>query len=262
MYTVDFTGKNVLITGAGSGLALETALVLADSGANIIGGDINTAGLDDMADKVTKMGVKAITQKTDVTKLTEVEALFATAKKEFGKLDIVINGAGIGPLSNLETTTEEEFRRIMDINLFGVEFGSRQALLAMKEQGYGTVLNFASIAAWVYPAINPHYAVSKMAVVSLTRQYAKYAAPMGIRFNIMCPGIIRTPMWEAGLESLHALTGRSKEDIWDETVTRAIPMGIPQEPIDIANAAVFLVSDKARYITGQSISVDGGQAMH
>lgn len=262
MYVIDLTGKVAIVTGAGAGLAKQTALSLADAGADVVIGDVNLENVEATAAEVRAMGKKAFACRCDVSKFDDMKAMFELAKKEFGHIDIVVNAAGIGYLANVEDATEEGIRREIDINIMGVEFGDKLALQYMKEQRSGAVINFASVAGRKGTLPHPHYAMTKAAVINLTKSYALYSAKFNIRYNSMLPGIIRTAMWDDILAKLNEENGMGIEENWKDRLNAWVPMGVPQEPVDIANAVVFLASDKARYITGQTLNVDGGQVMY
>ena len=245
------SGKVAVITGAASGIGLETALLFAQEGASVVMADINpTAGQKALA-LVQKHTKHAIFHQTDVSNEQSVQQLMQKAEQEFGRLDIVFNNAGImDPQDdNAETTPEQVWDRTMNINVKGVWFGCKHALPALRRSGGGSVINTASFVA-LMGAATPQlaYTASKGAVLAMTRELAVVHAKENIRFNSLCPGPIRTPLL---MDFLNTDEKRNRRLVH-------VPMGRFGEAIEQAKAALFLASDDSSFVTGTDFAVDGG----
>ncbi|MYM57490.1 SDR family NAD(P)-dependent oxidoreductase [Thalassovita mangrovi] len=240
-----------IVTGATSGIGAAIASALAAEGyALLLVGRREAAG-QAMADKFRAQGVEAAFHAADLSDTTAPEAVVQAANAAFGRVDVLINNAGILIQGTAEDTTDADWNRVMDINLNSVFRLSRAVLPALRAQGGGAIVNIASDWALVGAKGALAYAVSKAAVAQLTRCMALDHAHEGIRVNAVCPGDTDTPMLAAGL------TGAARAQRVAE-YGAAIPMGRIGTPEDIAGVAAFLVSDAARYMTGTLIPVDGG----
>ena len=236
------TDKVAIVTGAASGLGLAIANLFAAEGAKVVYADVNDNGLKLAADQ-------AIFVKCDVSNPVAVDALVKTAVDTFGRLDIMVNNAGIGSLGGILDTSDEVWDKTLRINLFGVFYGARAASRIMKEKGIkGVIINMSSILGTVGLGGALAYSVTKGGVVQLTHAAALDLASLGIRVNAIAPGFIATNMTKGILEN---------KDFQD-MVTMNTPLGHVGEPQDIANAALYLASDEAKYVTGTILYVDGG----
>jgi len=254
---IRFDGKTAVVTGAAKGLGRETALALADSGADLVLGDMLDELGEKVAEEIRAKGRKAVYLHCDVTNVEQCEALAAAAGEN---LDILVNVAGISCELPLLDAPQKDIQRVMDVNAIGSSNILRAALKYMIPKKAGRIVLFSSTAMWMNSTTFPHYNMSKAAVGSLVISAAKTVAPYGITVNGILPGIIRTDMWNGGLDTLAGRRGTDQETIWNAMVKNMIPMGVPQEPIDIANATLFFCSDQARYVTGQLLGIDGGAA--
>ncbi|WP_400163517.1 SDR family oxidoreductase [Brevibacillus sp. TJ4] len=239
-------GKVAIVTGASRGIGRQIAIQLAQSGAKVV---VNYATNREKADEVVKMieqsGGEAVAIAADVSKVSEVQALFAQAIERFGRLDILVNNAGIMECKPIEDVTEEMFDRHVAINVKGTYFACQQAMQHM-ENG-GTIINFStSVSGAMLPTYSV-YAATKGAVEQLTRQLAREFGPKQITINCIAPGQVSTELF---------LSGKSEELI--DSYRKMNAFGRLGEPEDIANAIELLISDKARWITGQTIRVNGG----
>lgn len=258
MLKINLKDMAAVVTGGSNGLGKEICLKLAEAGANIVFGDINENGAEETAEAIRKLGVQAVFQKTDVTKEADVDALVAKSMEVFGKIDIMVNNAGVNISNVFMMTTAEDFERIIDVNLKGCYFGCKAAVNQMALTNEGVIINMASMAGKEGFSYTSLYSATKFGVIGMTQSIAREIGPMNLRINTVCPGIIRTAMWEKMLDEGAEVLKVPREEIWDEYIDK-IPLGYPQEPEDIAHLVAFLCSDMASSITGQSISVNGGQ---
>jgi len=250
----DITGKVAIVTGGASGIGRAIALALAESGANVVIADRALDGAEEMAREIESAGGKAIATKTDVTDSKEVEQMVQRTIEKFGKIDILINNAGIIARSSVMDMKEEELDRTFEINLKGVVLCSQAAARHMIEQKSGKIVNMGSSLSSRASVCNlsgggADYCASKAAVQAFTRTLAMELGPYGINVNAVAPGTTNTPMHE-GLWEMATIYFQN-----------SVPLGRLAEPEDIADVVLFLVTDAARYITGQTIHVNGGQVM-
>lgn len=268
---IDFTGKTVLVTGAGRGLGKEMALIFADCGANVyLGNRKEEQGLETVKEIEAK-GRKAGFKKCDVSKEEDVKRLIDDAVAfGNGTLDVFVNAAGVISIEDLMYTSGEEVKRLFDINVLGTTYALKYGLAIMEKQKSGNIVTVSSIAGRGGMAMLQTYCASKAAVISLTQSAAKMAAPYGVRVNSIAPGIIRTSMWEEILDGMahgwnpedkRELSAEERENLWNESVKGMIPMQHAQQSEDIAWATAFIASDLAREITGQVLAIDGGTTM-
>jgi meso-butanediol dehydrogenase/(S,S)-butanediol dehydrogenase/diacetyl reductase len=258
---LDLRDKVAIVTGGGSGLGKAISLKLAEAGAHVIIGDIVEDSALKVVEEIKKLGVSAKFYKTNVSKEADVNHLVDETVAEFGQLDIMVNNAGINSTNMIMFTTIEEFERLIDVNLKGNYFGCKAALRHMSVNNEGKIVNVSSMAAKEGFPFTALYSATKFAIVGMTQSIAREAGAMNINVNSVCPGIIRTDMWEKMLDQGSAALNTPREDIWEQ-YTKDIPLGRPQTPEDIANTVVFLCSDLAENITGQSININGGQVCH
>ncbi len=243
--------KVAIVTGARRGIGQGIALALAQAGADIVVSDINQEECQKVVEEIEGLGRKGLAVKCDVTQKSEVEEMVAQTVKEFGKVDILVNNAGIAGMKPFLDLTEEEWDRVLDINLKGQFLCARAAAKEMVKQKWGRIINIASIAAGqtgIGFAQSVHYCASKGGVTAMTEAMAVEFAPLGINVNAIGPGIIETAMTEDFLAD-------EKMKQW---LLSRIPKGRFGQPKDVAAAAVFLASDEADYITGATLFVDGG----
>ena len=233
-------GRVCVITGAASGIGAETARVFADEGAKVVGADVK-AGAD--ADLVIE---------ADVTDEDQVRSMYARARDELGRIDVLVNNAGISPdddASVLETSLEA-WQRVQDVNLRSVFLCCKHGIPHLLDAGGGSVINTASFVAVMGSAVSQiSYTASKGGVVSLSRELGIEFARRGVRVNALCPGPVNTPL-------LRALFAKDPERARRRLVH--LPMGRFAEPDEIARAALFLASDDSSYVTGSAFMVDGG----
>lgn len=244
-------GKVVLVTGGGSGIGRASALKFAEQGARVIVADLMIEGGERTVHMIEKGVGHAIFIKTDVSRATEVETMVSKAIKTFGRLDCAFNNAGIvGERSLSADCTEEGWNEVIGINLTGTWLCMKYEIRQMLKQQSGAIVNTASILGLV-GANGPFaaYAASKHGVVGLTKSAALTYARSGIRINAVCPGFIKTPM-------IDPLIGGDPEN--EASLNERHPIGRIGKPREVAEAVVWLCSDAASFVTGHSMTVDGG----
>jgi len=245
-----FAGKAVLVTGAAGGIGRAAALAFAAAGARVAVVDVDAKGGDDTVALIAQAGGEAFFVKADVSQSAQVEAMVAAVVERWGRLDCAFNNAGIEiehlPLADSDEAT---FDRLIGVNVKGVWLCMKHEIRQMLKQGGGAIVNTASVAGLVGAPLMPLYAASKHAVVGLTKTAAAEYGKAGIRVNSVCPGIIRTPMLERALE---------REPRREKSIVKAHPIGRLGEAEEIANAAIWLCSDAASFVTGHQLAVDGG----
>ncbi len=252
--------KVALVTGAGQGIGCAIALRLAREGADVAVNDASPVNLSQVARQVESLGRRSLELVADVSSSEQVTDMFEQLLTHFGRLDVLVNNAGIGTVQPLLEFTEADWDREFDINVKGVFLCSTAAAQQMIDQGEGKIINAASVAGIrAAPYIVP-YCASKAAVILLTQGLALELAPHGIRVNAYAPGIIDTPMTENTNRALAFHQGLSVEEIAQQRLGK-IPLGRLGVPDDIAEVVAFLASDASDYITGQCIPVGGGLLM-
>jgi NAD(P)-dependent dehydrogenase (short-subunit alcohol dehydrogenase family) len=256
-------GKIALVVGAGSigpgwGNGKATAVAFAREGANVACVDINVTAAEETAEIIVKEGGSAIALRVDVTKSVEVEAMVDAVAKKYGRIDILDNNVGIAEVGGVVEISEQEWDRVMNVNLKSAFLAMKYVIPLMEKQGGGSIINISSIAAIRYTGV-PYatYYASKAALSHLTRTTAVEYAAKKIRVNAILPGLMQTPMVEhaAGLAKSYAKG--DVEEMW-RVRAKQVPMGFGGDAWDVANAAVFLASEESRYITGIELVVDGG----
>lgn len=251
---LSFENKVALVTGAASGLGLATAKAFAESGASVVLADWNEEATQSAARELAAQGHKTLAIRCDVADDVQVEAMVKETVAAFGKLDAAYNNAGVqNVLAATADTTREDYDRVMGINLRGVWSCMKCELQQMSKQGSGAIVNCSSIGGRVGGAERGIYHAAKHGVIGFTRSAALEYASRGIRINAVCPGLIWTPMADQMVAAGQGEALKSME--------KNVPMGRVGRPEEIADAVLWLSSDAASYITGQSISVDGGFIM-
>ena len=245
-------GKVALVTGGGSGIGRASALAFIREGAKVVLADVNTSGGEETLDRIKGMGGEAIFVRADVSSAAAVEAMVSRTVESYGRVDCAFNNAGIsvpmrGPMHEFP---EEMWDRVVNINMKGVWLCMKYEIPRMLQTGGGTIVNTASIMGLVgSPTGNMAYNASKHAVVGMTKTAALEYAQSGIRVNAVCPGYILTPLVEQGILS---------DPGQEEKIIGRHPMGRLGKPEEIAESVVWLCSDAASFVTGHTMTVDGG----
>lgn len=242
----DLSGKSAIVTGASRGLGKSIAIGLAQAGTDVLASDI--LDCTDTVTEIKKLGKKAVGIKTDVTNKTEVQNMVQTAVKEFGKIDIFVNNAGIVRSSPAETMEEKDWDAVINVNLKGEWLCAQEAGKQMIKQKSGSIINIASIAGLGGSATSAAYCASKAGVILMTKTLALEWGKHGIRVNTICPGVFVTAMTEPFL----------KDPGFAQLVATRVALERSGSPKELAGMAVYLASDAASYTTGAEFIVDGG----
>jgi NAD(P)-dependent dehydrogenase (short-subunit alcohol dehydrogenase family) len=243
----DIQGRKAVVTGAGRGIGKVIALALAEAGCDISILELNIDDRKNVAKEIEKGGRRALAIRADVTKAAEVKEAFAVTAREFGRLDICVNNAGVSFHEPAEETPEQHYDQVIDVNLKGVFLCCQEAAKIMIPQKEGSIINIASMSGTVanFPQKQAVYNASKAGVVLLTKCLAVEWAPYGIRVNSLSPGYTRTEMTETVAHLIPQ---------WEAQ----IPMNRMADPKELVGAVIYLASDASSYMTGGDMIVDGG----
>ena len=240
-------GKVAIVTGAGRGLGRGIAVKLAEEGAKVIAADMAPA--EETVKQIKETGGEASAYTVNVAKQEEVQSMVQFAIDTYGKLDIMVNNAGINRYGMLHKMPVENWNTVIDVDLTGTFYGTQEAVKYMREKGYGRIINISS-GSWLGNIGQANYAAAKAGVVGLTKTAARENARKGITCNVICPGFIETDMT---LKLKEVNDGAA----W-ESMMKRIPAGYAGKPSDVGNMVAFLASDEAAYITSEVINVGGG----
>ena len=251
-------GRVAIVTGAGNGIGKATALALARAGAQVVAVDVDGGTAKVTADAAAALGPRSLALDTDVGDLAAIDRMATRVMETFGRIDVLVNNAGVTRRAYIMDLTEQDWDRIMRVNAKGVFFCLQRVAREMIPRRSGVIVNIASIAGKGYAGTsNAIYAASKGAVISMTRIAALQLARHNINVNAICPGVTVTALSRDTLATRARDEGVSVEEM-ERRRNSVIPLGRANDPEDIAATAVFLASPGARNITGQSFNVDGG----
>jgi NAD(P)-dependent dehydrogenase (short-subunit alcohol dehydrogenase family) len=250
----EYVGKVAFVTGAGNGIGRATAVAFAREGVSVVAADVAEQHNQETARIIDEQGGRALAVRCDVTRVEDVKAALARTAETFGRLDFAFNNAGIEPRRAAPTAEyeEEEWNRIIDINLRGVFLCMKHEIPLILRQGGGAIVNTSSGAGIIGIKSSPAYTAAKHGVIGLTRSAALDYAAHGIRINAVCPGYIDTPMMDR-------FTGGTPEG--RAKVIAEEPVGRMGKPEEIAAAVIWLCSDKAGFMIGHAMVLDGGQTV-
>lgn len=243
-------GKIAVVTGSGSGIGKAVALLFAKQGAEVHLVDLNEEAVSTTAEEIKKENGKAVPHVCDVTIQQQVKSIF----NEVGKVDVLVNSAGVSHIGNVETTSEEDFDRLYKVNVKGVYNCLRAAVSLMKKNKSGVILNLASIASTVGITDRFAYSMTKGAVLAMTLSVARDYLHEGIRCNCISPARVHTPFVDGFLKKNYP----GNEEEMFKKLSRSQPIGRMAKPEEIANLILYLCSDEASFITGCDYPIDGG----
>lgn len=250
---LDFNGQVVIVTGSGSpkGIGRTIAQTFAKQGATVVLTDINQEGVEANAKEIESMGGKAYGVAGNICDKSSVDALIADVLAKFGRIDVLVNNAGISQKVTVADMTMTDIQRIFNVNMFGLFQITQAVCEVMKKQSYGRIVHLSSVSGKRGGGVfgGAHYSASKAAVLGFSKNLAREVSQYGITTNCVCPGLINTEIWKS-------LPAEQAQAVID-----TIPMGRPGETQEVANAIVFLASKEASYITGEEIDINGGSHM-
>lgn len=251
MFELD--NRVAIVTGSGSkrGIGRTIALTLAKQGAAVVVADLNMDGVHDTVQAITEAGGKALGVELNVTNKESIDAMVEKVLQTYGRIDILINNAGISQKVTVQDMTLEDITRVFNVNMFGLFLCTQAVLETMKKQKYGRIVSLSSVSAKRGGGVfgGPHYSASKAAVLGFSKNLAREVALDGITVNCVAPGLVNTDIWKS-------LPEEQARD-----VIAGIPMGRPGETEEIAATIAFLASKEASYITGEEIDINGGSHM-
>lgn len=253
--------KVALITGSKTGIGKGIALRLAKDGYDIAINDLKEDGLDEVKKEIEALGVRCEYYVADVSNEEQVNEMFDKLIKDYSRLDVLVNNAGICPIRTMDKVSKENMMRTFDINVVSMMLCANKASMIMIKQGKGKIINAASQSSFRETPITFEYTTTKWAIRGMTRAMAASLAKYNITVNAYCPGTVITPMQEAIAENTAKLMNVSVDDV-RKVQTNSVPLGRLQTVEDIAGLVSFLASDDSDNITGQNILVNGGQVMN
>lgn len=259
---IDLKGQTAVVYGAGRGIGEAIVTQLAQAGAKVYVADLIEENCARVVENLQRVGLQGVAVGCDVSQFDQVDGVMERTERETGRLDIVVNNAGIVTLGSFLETTQEEIQKLINVNLLGTSNGLQAAVKRMQKYNRGKIVSTASFAGrHAMKEGFAYYGMTKAAIIYLTQAAAYAGADYNINVNSICPGIIRTPMWEKILDS-YVAAGQDRETSWKENLKHFIPLERgDQKPEDIAYAVLFLCSEYADHITGQALNVDGGASM-
>ncbi len=253
-------GKVAIVTGGGRGIGAEIAIALAKEGVNVVIAEMISDSAEEVAGKIRNLGVRSLVVKTDVSKKADADNLAGRTMQEFGRIDILVNNAGVIIDAPFLETQEQDWDRLFSVNVKGVYLVTKAVVPHMISARSGKIINIASRGGKEGQALLACYSATKFAVVGLTQAMAKEFAEFNINVNDICPGLLWTEMMKQRMNARSQKQGLPPEEIYQKLVD-GIPLKRAQTTEDIAKAVIFLCSDMAVNITGESLNVTGGLRM-
>lgn len=251
-------GKSVVVTGGASGIGLGIARVFAGFASRVVIADVNKVAAERAVEELSAVGdARAVV--CDVTDRASVDTAVGEVERQLGGVDVLVNNAGVSSAVAFTSLTESELERILAVNLKSVFLVTQRVLPSMLERGSGRVISISSMAGKEGLPQLAHYCATKFGVIGMTQSLALEVASSGVTVNAVCPGVVRTPLWDDPATGILGQMGG--ESAWNAFVG-GIPMGRPQSADDIGYACAYLASDLAENVTGEAINVSGGQQMH
>jgi len=247
----------IILTGAASGIGRETAILLAKEGAKLVISDINEDGLNETLKLIEKEGKTAEKMKVDVSKPEDIKNMIEHTYKKYGKIDVLINNAGVVRVGPIDEFSDEDYDLLINVNLKGTYYGCKFIVPYFKKQGYGNIINLASVAAHIGQVNHACYCSTKAGVLAITKALALELAPYNIRVNSVSPGATDTPMLRSDVEKNARERGVSFDVVKKEFEEEGV-MGRWAKPLEIAYGILFLASDESSYMTGADLRIDGG----
>lgn len=248
-----FTDQVIIVTGSGSskGIGKSIALSFAKQGGKIVIADLHEEGIQETVAEIEAVGAEALGIVVDVTDKRSIDAMVEQIMAKWGRIDVLVNNAGVSQKVTVEDMTLEDMRRIFEVNLYGLIMCTQSCMKVMREAGYGRIVNLSSVSGKRGGGIfgGAHYSASKAAVLAFSKNLSREISAEGITINSVCPGLINTEIWKS----------LPKTDA--DRVIDGIPMGRPGETEEVAAAILFLASKEASYITGEEIDINGGSHM-
>jgi 3-hydroxybutyrate dehydrogenase len=250
--------KVVVITGSASGIGFEIGKTFAENGSKVVLTDLNEEGVKKAAEELKSLGLEAIGLKADVTSEEDIKSMIETAHKEYGRVDVLINNAGLQHVSPIEEFPTAKFELMIKIMLTAPFIATKHVMPIMKQQGFGRIINISSINGLIGFAGKAAYNSAKHGVIGLTKVAALESAAEGVTVNALCPGYVDTPLVRGQMEDLAKTRNVSLDKVLEEVIYPLVPQKRLMEVSEIADYAMFLSSDKAKSVTGQAIVIDGG----
>lgn len=251
-----------IVTGGGSGIGRACALRLAADGAKVVIADVRLNAAQETVDLIKNGGGQATAVQTDVTQKASAQAMAAQVKQAYGRIDILLNNAGIDIKGLVAELPEETWDKILSINLKGVFLCTQAVLPTMIEQKYGRVINISSMAGKTGEAYTSPYCASKWGVIGFTQSLCLEVGKYNVTANCVCPGPVETELIGTSVAQAAALKGMKPDDFFKSFFLDPTPLGRIAKPLDVAKAVAFLASDDAEFITGATLNVSGGREMH